>query len=639
VGRIPIYLLDTNLPENDPTGREITAQLYGGDDDMRIRQEILLGIGGIRALAALGIQPTVCHMNEGHSAFLALERIGSVMAASGCSFAQAREAVTAGNVFTTHTPVPAGNDVFNGDLVDRYFASYYPTLGLSREEFLGLGRTNPADRREGFCMTTLAIRLSSYRNGVSQLHGEVSRNMWKDLWPGTPLDEVPISSITNGVHTRSWVSNDLASLLDRYLGPRWTIFSSYQDVWDRVEQIPDEELWRTHERRRERLVAFARRRLREQLVRRGALHSEISQAEEALDPDALTIGFARRFATYKRSTLLFRDMERLSRLLTNRKEPVQIIFAGKAHPRDMVAKELIRAIIHHARREELRRRIIFIEDYDINVARYLVQGCDIWLNTPLRPMEASGTSGMKAAMNAVLNMSIPDGWWPEAYDGKNGWQIGKGERYVSEDEQNEVESHAIYGILEKEAVPTFYTRGSDGLPREWIAMMKRTMRTVAPRFSTNRMVQDYAVKCYLPAHQRWQDLAGENLVKARQLADWKRSLAEQWGRVSVRRIEASPEGVVPVGRNVEIKAWVQLGSISPNEVRVEMCYGPLEPEGDLREKQILPMSWEGQDGEGVHRFGASIQFRASGGQGLALRILPWHEDVPSPFDTGLIRWA
>ena len=414
VGRVSLFLLDTNLEDSPPEDRDITDQLYGGDMDMRIRQEIVLGIGGIRALKALGIHPTVCHMNEGHSAFLALERIRLLMEEHNLSFAEAREAAAAGNIFTTHTSVPAGIDLFPPGLMDKYFADYYPSLGLSRDELLALGRVNPADPNEPFSMAVLALRLSASSNGVSKLHGTVSRRMWQAVWPGVPEDEVPITSVTNGIHPLSWISHDMADLFDNYLGPTWRENPADPEVWKEVDEIPDEELWSTHERRRERLVAFARRRLQAQLEEHGAPPSEVERAKEVLDPEALTIGFGRRFVTYKRATLILRDPERLARILNNKDRPVQIIYAGKAHPKDQPAKELIKQIVHFARRDEFRRRIVFLEDYDICVARYMVQGVDLWLNNPRRFQEACGTSGMKAAVNGAIKYECPR------------WLVGRG---------------------------------------------------------------------------------------------------------------------------------------------------------------------------------------------------------------------
>jgi starch phosphorylase len=426
VGRVRLYLLDTNVEENSPEDRTITSELYGGDVETRIQQEIVLGIGGVQALHELDIHPAVYHMNEGHSAFMALERARRCMESRNVPFEVALEATRAGNLFTTHTPVPAGIDLFSPELMDKYFGGYYPSLGISRKDFLALGRENPNDKAEPFSMAVLAFRAAASANGVSRLHGEVSRKMWQLLWPGVPEDEIPISHVTNGIHPRSWISAELAELFDRYLGRRWVEDPADQTVWERIDRIPAEELWRTHERRRERLVAFARRRLRQQLVRRQATMAEIERAEEVLNPGVLTIGFARRFATYKRADLLLHDPERLARIVSNEERPVQIIFSGKAHPKDTPGKELIRQLIQLIKEEEeFRRHIVFIDDYDMAVCRYMVQGVDLWLNTPRRLYEASGTSGMKASLNGALNMSILDGWWDEAYQPGIGWAIGK----------------------------------------------------------------------------------------------------------------------------------------------------------------------------------------------------------------------
>ncbi len=643
VGRVPLYLLDTNIDENRPDDRDLTDQLYGGDDDLRIRQEILLGIGGIRALEALGLRPAVCHMNEGHSAFLALERIRLLMEEHNLTFAEAREAATSGHVFTTHTPVPAGIDWFRPDLVDRYFSLYYPALGLSRDEFLGLGRTNPDDTNGYFCMAILAMRLANRTNGVSQLHARVSRDMWRQVWPQLPSSEVPIIGITNGIHPRSWISHDMADLYDRYLGPRWIERPAELSVWQRVMRIPDEELWRTHERRRERLVAFARRRLRAQLEQRGSRPSEIEQAEEVLDPEALTIGFARRFATYKRATLLFRDVERLVRIVGDRDRPVQLIFAGKAHPKDNPGKELIRQIIHHARRPELRNRIVFIEDYDMTVARYLLQGVDVWLNTPRRPHEASGTSGMKATANGALNLSILDGWWDEAYTPETGWAIGHGEEYDDDqiDYQDEVEANALYDLLEKEIVPVFYERGRDGLPRGWIARMKAAMRDHAGLFNTNRMVRDYTEFCYEPSASRSERLMQNDLERAKALAVWKTGVRQQWTKIRIERVWAdSAEGQeLKVGDQLQVQALVHLGDLKPTDVAVEVYHGPLDAEGLIVDGQVLPTLIAQSKGSGTYLFAGAITCRTSGRHGYAVRVLPKHEDLDNPFEMNLILWG
>jgi starch phosphorylase len=639
VGRVPLYLLDTDLEANGPEDRAITGDLYGGDRDMRMRQEILLGVGGIRALDALGIEPTVCHLNEGHSAFLTLERIRRVMVRHKVSFAAAGEVVAASNVFTTHTPVPAGIDVFTPDLMDRYFGPYYRQLGLSPDAFLGLGRQNPADPNEPFSMAVLAIRLSGATNGVSALHGRVSRRMWSGLWPGVPVDDLPITSITNGVHVRGWLSHDMAGLFDSYLGPRWISHPADHSIWDRVEQIPDAELWRTHERRRERLVAFARRRLRMQLEQRGAPPAEREQAEEVLDPKALTIGFARRFATYKRATLLFRDLERLARILGDPQRPVQIIYAGKAHPADQEGKDFIRQVVHFARRPEFRQRIVFLEDYDIKVGRYLYQGVDVWLNTPRRPLEASGTSGMKATVNGAINISVLDGWWDEAYDGTNGWAVGRGEEYDDPSYHDQVESQAIYQMLENEVVPMFYTRGRDGLPREWVRRMKSAMRTVCPIYSAWRMVKEYTERLYLPAGQRWEVLGANSLERAQALAAWKERLRANWKGVAVQSVETEMVAALEAGTTRSVRAEITLGALAPKDVSVVLYAGPLSGEGEITSATVSEMKVEGSPRSGAYIYSGTLQGQTTGLHGFRVRILPAHEDLWSPLHMNCITWG
>ncbi len=640
VGRVPLLLLDTNIPQNSAEDRGITARLYGGDHDMRIRQEMVLGIGGYRALIALGRKPAVCHMNEGHSAFCGLERIRILMEESGLDFATAREAISAGACFTTHTPVPAGNDVFAPQLIQHYFGNYIHPLKIDWTEFLALGRLNPRDTNEPFCMTILAIKLSNVSNGVSALHGVVSRKMWKSLWPDLPDAEIPITSITNGVHTRTWLAPEIWQLYDRYLGIQWEDRPTDHSIWKRVENIPNAELWRTHERRRERLVVFARNRLRMQLERRGAPPSEIAKAEEVLDPETLTIGFARRFATYKRGNLIFRNLERLISIIGDKDRPVQFVFAGKAHPRDHGGKELIAEIIHTCRRPELRRRMVFIEDYDVNVARYLVQGVDVWLNNPRRPLEASGTSGMKACVNGGLNLSILDGWWCEGYTGDNGWAIGAGEEYTDLTYQDDIESRLIYDLIQQEIVPLFYTRGSDGLPRGWIKAMKRSMATCIPVFNTNRQVQEYMEKCYQPSADRYQRMMGERLAKAIGLAEWRRRIQRDWSHVRVETVDAAGADPMHVGGQMEVQARINLGGLAPTDVDVQLYHGVVDNLGEIAKPNSIAMSHNGPPQSGTSWvFKGNIQCRASGQYGFAVRILPKNGDLSNPFDLGLITWG
>ena len=639
VGRIPLYLLDTNLEVNSPQDREITSRLYGGGTEMRIRQEIVLGIGGTRMLAELNIKPTVYHMNEGHSAFLALERIRVMLQDSSLSFDEVRQQVMATNVFTTHTPVPAGIDFFAPELMLKYFRNYIPSLRLDEDGFLALGRENIADPKQGFSMAVLAIRLADSINGVSELHGEVSRRMWHNLWPQVPVSEVPIRHVTNGIHVRTWLSPDIMYILDRYLPSRWITHRTDQSVWEAVNQIPDEELWRAHERCRGRLVAFVRQTLREQLARRGAAYEELSTADSVLDPEALTIGFARRFATYKRGALLLRDMDRLRKLLEDVNRPVQFIFAGKAHPADNGGKELIRTIVQFARQPAARRRVVFLENYDMSVARYLVQGVDVWLNTPRRPYEASGTSGMKAAVNGVLNCSVLDGWWVEGSQPEVGWASGRGESYPDTELQDQLESQALYDLLEKELVPLFYDRGVENIPRGWIGRMKNCMRKLAPVFNTNRMVQEYTTKMYIPAHVRGRELEADALKRSVELAQYKKRLRSAWGGIRIAGVHATGNGHYKVGQQVQVETLVDLAGLKPEDVQVQLYAGPLTASGSFEGASPLTMQHSREMGPGRHLYVGQIECRNSGRHGYAVRVLPGSKDLATPFEPGLIVWG
>ena len=641
VGRVPLYLLDSNLDWNSPADREITATLYGGDADMRMRQEILLGIGGVRALQALGIRPEVCHMNEGHSAFLGLERIRMMMKEHGVSFSEAREAISAGTAFTTHTPVPAGIDVFHADMVEHYFHGFRGELGLERNDFLALGRHNPQDAHEGFNMAVLCIRLSAKRNGVSQLHGSVSRKMWNRLWPEVPTQEVPIEAVTNGVHTLTWLSREIAALLDTHMGEAWRKDPTDHAAWKDIGKVPDAELWEAHQLRRGKLVTYARLRLQQQLARRAAPPAELAAAEQALDPHVLTIGFARRFATYKRATLLMRDPERLKRIVNNPDRPVQIIIAGKAHPHDGPGKELMRQIIHFIRQPEFSKRIIFIEDYDVNVARYMTKGCDVWLNNPRRPLEASGTSGMKAAVNGVLNVSVLDGWWCEAdcTKAENGWAIGNGEEYSDPGFQDDADGRALYDLLEKEIVPAFYERDKHQLPPRWVARMKNSIRTLGPVFNTDRMLQQYADECYVPLGKRYERLTANRLEATRHLLERKRHIAAHWGRIQLTAVDTANTDTYSIFSEMPIAVTLRLDGLSPEQVTVQSCYGPVGPDGKLTQISHVPMKLEQSYPDGAHRYTGVIPCQDTGRHGFAIRVLPHHPDLGNPFDTGLVFWG
>ena len=582
VGRIPLYLLDSSHPSNSPAARRITAELYGGDQEMRIQQEIVLGIGGARAFHVLGLWPVVYHLNEGHAAFGALERIRQSMTTYKVPFDVALEAVAASTVFTTHTPVPAGIDIFPPELVERYFKGYMESMGMTVKDLLDLGRENPDDRTSSLSMAVLALRLSRGVNGVSKLHGEVSKRMWSSLWQHVDEQDIPIGYVTNGVHIPSYVSKEMSDVFARYLGDGWNEEPDNTKIWTRVEHIPHEVLWRVHETRRERLIAFCRRRLlRQQIKHGGDMALELKRSREYLNPEALTIGFARRFAPYKRAGLLFSDPDRLFRMVSDKRRPVQFIFAGKAHPRDLLGKELIKEVVHQSRSERLRRKLIFLEDYDLNIAKYMVQGVDVWLNTPRRPNEACGTSGMKAAANGVLNLSILDGWWPEAYDGTNGWAIGRAEEYEDQAYQDQVDAAGLYDLLENEVVPKFFDRGPDGLPHTWIEMMKRCMTTICRQFNSHRMIEEYMQDYYVEAGLAHQVLGENRLVRAKELRDWKQKVRLLWKDVKVLEVSLPQGDRISLGDHLDVSAHIQLGGIGEEEVVVDLCHGNLDGDSQV----------------------------------------------------------
>lgn len=508
VGRIPLYLMDTRLPENAPEDRAISDRLYGGDQDLRLRQEIMLGIGGFRLLNLLGIEPAVFHLNEGHSSFLSLERIRYEMESGGASFAEALATVSASTIFTTHTPVAAGHDYFGADMLQLYFQSLATQLGLEWQDFLSLGRANGGDHASAFGMTELAMRTSSARNGVSKLHGAVTREMWHKLWPNAGVDDVPVGHVTNGVHMATWIAPDNAALIDAHVAASWRKAPTTYDEWSGIDTISSESLWQAHQQHKTRLVAEVRERMVRQATRGGLADEELEAVSQVLDPDALTIGFARRFTAYKRATLLLRDLDRLEALITASGLPVQFIFSGKAHPRDTPGKSLIQRIATVSQREPFKGRLLFLEGYDMGIARHMVAGVDVWLNNPIRPQEASGTSGMKAAANGVLNFSILDGWWAEAWEMAEergeaiGWSIDPGHSYANDEERDAADAVRLYEVLEQEIVPAFYDRDADGIPQEWIKRMKASMRCTIPDFGGVRMVSEYTRDYYLPAAAR-----------------------------------------------------------------------------------------------------------------------------------------
>jgi glycogen phosphorylase len=635
VGRVPIYLMDTDVEQNAPGDRELSARLYGGDQQIRISQEVVLGIGGVRALRALGRHPIIWHMNEGHAAFLQLERIREYVQEDGLPVDAALWAVRSNALFTTHTPVPAGNDAFSFDLMDRFFGSYWGQMGLDREGFLDLARYEYPWGPQ-FSMTVLALHTAGLANGVSRLHGEVSRRMWCSLWPETPAPEVPIDYVTNGVHTDSWVDPALAALFDAYLGPNWRDNVDQRATWTNVAEIPDAELWAQHGRAKVEMLGEVRERLANQAMRIGATPAEVNAAARGLDPKALTIGFARRFATYKRATLLFQDQERLKRILNDPDRPVQFIFSGKAHPADEPGKAFIQAIYQMSRRPGFAGKIVFVEDYNINIARQLVSGCDVWLNNPRRPMEASGTSGQKAGLNGIPNFSVLDGWWSEGYDGTNGWAIGAERHYPNDASQDEADVLSLYAILEDEIIPLYYDRDDNGLPRGWLAKMRAAIATIAPDYSFDRMLKQYVTKFYMQAGRLGRKAEADDFSGARAVAAWEARVRAGWPQVSLTA--TGPEhGEMTVNKPLLVRAMLRPGSLDPKDLAVELVYGH-EEDGQLVDATDLPMRLVSHE-DGAYCYEEEFHTVESGTFTYGVRVRPHHPDLPNRFATALVCWA
>lgn len=639
LGRISLYLLDANIEQNGiEEYRDITDQLYGGTRDTRIQQEILLGMGGMRALKAMGIFPEVIHINEGHAGFALLERTRMFMEKYKLDFRSAKQITRASSIFTTHTPVPAGNETFKVDRMENYFHNYYSQyLNISKEEFCMLGQMGDFNQGEDFSMTVLGLRLTAYHNGVSKLHGKVARDMWHSIWKCFPADEVPIKFITNGVHTLTWVAREFSELFDRYLAPSWRTDTDNSEIWKKVDTIPSEELWREKQRRRTRLVLYAR----EYLMKKQKSYlppDQISKINEYLDPDALTIGFARRFATYKRALLLFRNMEKLTAILKNPDKPVQVIIAGKAHPHDTAGKEVIQSIIQKVRAHDLQRHVVFLEDYDMVIGRLMVKGCDVWLNNPIRPMEASGTSGMKAALNGTLNLSILDGWWDEAYNGYNGFSIGEGEEYSNPEEQDIIESELLYNKLSQVIVPMFYNREPKRAPEKWVTFMKNCIKTMAGQFSTHRMVKEYTEFFYIPAIEGYNTLTQSGAIAATKLKEWKDRVRAEWRNVEVISSSLKHNGEVFVGKPIGVSAIVSLGTLNPKDVIVQVYYGGVDSKEELINSQYEPLQLSKSEG-GYHYYEGTYLCPDTGKQGFTIRVLPTNPMLVDPAELYVCTWA
>jgi len=638
VGRIDLFLLDTDIPENNAEDRLITAELYGGDQEMRMRQEIVLGIGGVKALKALGIDPEVFHMNEGHSAFLAMERIRRKVVEKKLEFYSALQIVASANIFTTHTPVPAGNDSFPREMMRKYFGDFAKELGIPFDELFSFGQTR-VDRSDPFSMTILALRMSRHSNGVSKLHGEVSRSLWKDVWNGVPVHEVPITSVTNGIHTKTWMAPEFSALYRKYLG-EWEERITEPDFWRRVIDIPDSELWETHQQLKHRLVEFVRERVRIRRERIGDSPEAIRNVNRILDPEVLTIGFARRFATYKRGALLFSDKERLKRLLNDTTRPVQFIFAGKAHPRDEGGRALIQEVYRFSREAGFENRVVFLEDYDSYIARRLVQGVDLWLNNPLRPMEASGTSGMKCAPNGGINLSVLDGWWHEGFNGNNGWAIAAEISDGTVESQSAVDANSLYQLLENQIIPLYYAKPDGKLPLAWLQLMRESIRSVTPVFNTHRMVKEYTERLYIPAARSHENFAQNGCEPATQLSQWKARTRKDWPQVRIHDVQVGNKDRqnILVGESLQVSAHVYLGDVDPNHVRVEAYHGEAD-NGGIKNPSVSVLNASGRNGDGSYLYQGLVPASDSGAYGFSVRVVPTHPHLMQSHELRLIAWS
>jgi starch phosphorylase len=638
VGRINLFLLDTDISENNAEDRLITAELYGGDQEMRMRQEIMLGIGGVKALNALGIEPEVFHMNEGHSAFLALERIRRRVVDKKLDFYSAVQIVASANIFTTHTPVPAGNDSFPRDMMRKYFGEFAKELGIPFDELFSFGQTR-VDRSDPFSMTILALRMSRHSNGVSKLHGEVSQSLWRDVWNSVPVHEVPITSVTNGIHTKTWMAPEFSALYRKYLG-EWDEHITEPDFWRRVIDIPDAQLWETHQQLKHRLVDFVRERVRMRGERIGDSPEAIRNVNRILDPEILTIGFARRFATYKRGALLFSDKDRLKRLLNDTTRPVQFIFAGKAHPRDEGGRALIQEVYKFSREAGFENRVVFLEDYDSYIARRLVQGVDLWLNTPLRPMEASGTSGMKCCPNGGINLSVLDGWWHEGFNGINGWAIAPEINDGTVELQTAVDANSLYQLLENQIIPLYYAKPDGRLPLAWLQLMRESIRSVTPIFNTHRMVKEYTERLYIPAARSHENFSHNGCEPATQLSQWKARMRKDWPQVRIHDVQVGNKDRqnILVGESLQVSCHVNLGDVDPNHVRVEAYHGEAE-NGGIKNPSITVLNASGRNGDGSYVYQGSVPASESGAYGFSVRVVPTHPNLMQAHELRLIAWS
>ncbi len=638
VGRVSLALLDTNLQENPPEIRDITARLYSGESHIRLAQEVLLGIGGMRALDALGIWPSVCHMNEGHCAFVGLERLRMVMERYDIDLDTAREIIPRTTVFTTHTPVAAGHDEFPPALVKPYLKPYEASFKMDADQLVALGQADGASPESPFSMFILGLHTSQYINGVSELHGQVARRMWSHIWPTRADEETPITHITNGVHIPTVLAPEIVRLYEQFLGPQWSMGSTIPENANRIQDIFDEELWQAHEMCRSRLIRTVRELMHNQYARRNAPLHVMKSVESVLDKDTLTIAFARRFATYKRAHLIFQDPDRLESIINSQDRPVQFIFAGKAHPKDNEGKGIIKSLVDFGRHSNLRHRFVFLEDYDMHIARCLVQGADIWLNTPRRPLEACGTSGMKAALNGVLNVSILDGWWCEGYSPKLGWCIGNGEEYEDQEYQDAVESQALYNIIENEVAPLYYDRTAGGTPKVWLKMMKASMKMAMSQFCSLRMVSEYEKRFYLPANRQFEQLVADGGFQARQLKELHHRYLAKWDQITVEPPVNSEKGPFLVNQSFEVTTVVNTGELLPEELNVELYYGKVRHVDQLESPRVKLMSLKEERSANTYLYSIQLPCTDSGRYGFTVRVTP-NADEWIKFRPKLVTWA
>ena len=640
VGRVNLYLMDSDLEENIPEYRTITSTLYGGNQETRIRQEIILGMAGTSLLKVLGLNPTVYHMNEGHSSFLILELIKNTIKEKQVSFEIAKDIVSSKTVFTTHTPVPAGNDIFPTSLVEQYFDGYWKRFGIGKEEFLRLGMKPNADiNTTGFNMGILALKFSGKKNGVSKLHGAVSRELFSEVWPNIAADESPISYVTNGIHTCTWLAPNMKRLFNKYFKPYWQDDIQNNETWKKVYDIPDEELWYEHTHRKEKLIKLVKENVTNRLKREGYRYDEINKITSGLSADALTIGFSRRFATYKRATLIFKDLERITQILNTAGKPVQIILAGKAHPNDGEGKDLIKFIHEISMKPQFKGKVFLLENYNIAISKYLVSGVDVWLNNPRRPMEASGTSGQKASVNGVINFSVLDGWWAEGYDQTNGWTIGTNAEYASYEEQDRADSDSMYQTLENKIIPTYYDKDEKGISKKWLQIMKNSIATTGGRYSTARMLIDYTSNFYMPLCNLYNKYYSD-LSTVGEFNDWKNNLILNWNDITIKQEKGNLDNItIDAGNKIQVRCKVNLPNISKESIEAQVYYGQILDNGIVDNVKIIPMTLISENDETKeYEYEATVELSSGGNYGYTFRVMPKSNMVLDSANLDLIKW-